>query len=199
MIRPNGVTDMSRKRQPKRDGLSWKALRAEWLNWYAGKREIVWFGLKFGLLVTAFYALLLIPGCEGLLYLYLKAYAWLASGVINFFGQGSQLSEVTITSPHFSMAIRRGCDAVEPTWLFCAAVLSYPGPPGCKAVGILVGVVVLQVLNLVRIVSLYFIGVYLPSFFNTAHLEIWPVVFIVLAIVMMVGWIDWTKRYEIAR
>jgi exosortase/archaeosortase family protein len=190
---------MSRKRHLKGEGLSWTAFRAEWLAWYAGKREIVWFGLKFGVLVAAFYALLLVPDCERLLYIYLEAYAWLANAVLNVLGQGSQVTEVTITSPHFSMAIRRGCDAVEPTWLFCAAVLSYPAPLGSKAVGILVGIVVLQVLNLIRILSLYVIGVYFPIFFNTAHVEIWPVVFIVVAIVLMVGWIDWTRRHDLAR
>jgi len=119
--------------------------------------------------------------------------------VLNALGVDCQLSDVTIISPRFSMAIRRGCDAVEPTWLFCAAVLSYPGPFGRKAVGILIGIILLQVLNLVRILSLYFIGVYFPSFFNTAHLEIWPTVFIITAIALMVAWIEWTRRYDLPR
>jgi len=188
---------MSRKRHNQ--GLSWKAFKEECRAWYEGKQAILWFGLKFGLLVAAFYALLLVPACEGLLFIYLKANAWTANALLDALGQGSQLSDVTITSPRFSMAIRRGCDAVEPTWLFCAAVLSYPGSIGRKAVGILTGIVVLQTLNLIRIVSLYFIGVYLPGIFNTAHLEIWPTVFIIVAIVMMAGWIEWTRHHDIAR
>jgi exosortase family protein XrtM len=199
MIASNGIIDMSRKRHSKSEGLSWKALKAEWQTWYAGKRDILWFGLKFGALEAAFYALLLVPGCERVLYIYLEGFAWLAHAVLNGLGQGSQLSDVTITSPHFSMAIRRGCDAVEPTWLFCAAVLSYPGPIRLKAIGILIGIVLLQALNLVRILSLFFIGAYLPSFFNTAHLEIWPTVFILVAIVLMMGWIEWTRRHDLAR
>jgi len=190
---------MSRKKNAQSEGLSWKALQAEWAAWYASKRGVFWFSLKFGGLVAALYALLLIPGCDRLLFLYLKAYAWLAHGVLNALGQGCQLSDVTISSPRFSMAIRRGCDAVEPTWLFCAAVLSYPGPWGRKAVGILIGTLLLQTLNLVRILSLYFIGVHLPSFFNTAHLEIWPTIFIITAIALMLVWIEWTRRYDPAR
>jgi len=52
----------------------------------------------------------------------------------------------------------------------------------------LAAIVVLQLMNLVRIITLYLIGIYLPAFFNSAHLELWPTAFIVVAIVLFVGW-----------
>ena len=58
----------------------------------------------------------------------------------------------------------------------------------------LVGVSLLLALNLVRIVSLYFIGWKIPGLFSAVHLELWPILFILSALVMWIGWIRWTRR-----
>jgi len=78
------------------------------------------------------------------------------------------------------------------TWLFSAAVLSFRAPIVRKLTGVLAGIVVLQVLNLLRIVTLYWIGLHLPDIFNAAHTEIWPTAFIVVAIVLFICWIEWS-------
>ena len=144
--------------------------------------------------MAAYYALVLIPYCDRLLYGYLRANAWLANVVLNWLGQDSHVSEITIRSAAFGITVRRGCDAIEPSWFFCAALLAFPAPVGSKVAGILAGTLLLQALNLLRIVSLYFIGRHYPGVFGVAHLEIWPVVFIVAAMLLWVGWIAWTKR-----
>jgi exosortase/archaeosortase family protein len=144
--------------------------------------------------MAAYYALVLNPYCDRLLYGYLRVNAWLANVVLNGLGQHSHVSEITIRSAAFAITVRRGCDAVEPSWFFGAALLAFPAPAGPKVTGILVGVLLLQALNLLRIVSLYFIGLRYPGAFSLAHLEIWPVVFIVAAMLLWVGWIGWTKR-----
>ena len=69
-----------------------------------------------------------------------------------------------IQSPQFTMAIRRGCDAVEPTWLLCAAMISFPAPLLHKLWGIVAAIILLQILNLIRIVTLYWIGSTCPLF-----------------------------------
>jgi exosortase/archaeosortase family protein len=58
----------------------------------------------------------------------------------------------------------------------------------------LTGIILLQALNLVRIITLYWIGVHLPSFFNSAHMEIWPTAFIIVAITLFVGWKQWSSH-----
>jgi hypothetical protein len=76
------------------------------------------FVLKFGFLLALFYGLLATPYFDRMLYSYLEANAWLSNAILNGFGQHTQVSEVTIESPQFAIAIRRGCDAVEPTGSF---------------------------------------------------------------------------------
>ena len=144
----------SKKNRSKKSELS---LKARWLFWYENRSPVFRFGLKFGLLLVLLYVLLAIPFFDRALYGYLEANAWLANVILRGLGQPTHVSEVTIQSPQFAMAIRRGCDAVEPTWLLCAAMISFPAPLAHKLKGMLVGIVLLQALNLVRIVTLYWI------------------------------------------
>jgi exosortase/archaeosortase family protein len=174
-------------------GLSWKSLKAEWAAWFEAKGPVLLFGAKFGALMVLLYGVLALPAVDRVLYSYLEANAWASNLILNLLRQGTQVSEVTIRSadPVFAIAIRRGCDAIEPTGLLCGAILAFPGPFLRKVIGMLAGVVILQALNLVRIVTLFLIGSHLPAFFPTAHLEVWPALFIITAIVCFVGWKGW--------
>ena len=183
----------SRKNRPKQPKLS---LKARWLAWYASRSPVFRFGMNFGMWLALFYALLTTPFFDRTLYGYLEANAWLAHANLHGMGQPTHVSEVTIQSPQFTMAIRRGCDAVEPTWLLCAAMISFPAPFPHKLMGMLTAIVLLQILNLVRIVTLYWIGIHLPGLFNSAHMELWPTAFIVVAIVLFVAWKETSHRLE---
>ena len=184
---------LNKQKKQRLPGFSWALFKAEWQDWFSSKAPVFLFGVKFGALILLLYAILAIPFSERLLYAYLEINAWMSNLILNALGQGTRLTEVTIHSPAFSIAIRRGCDAVEPTWLLCAAILAFPGSLRSKLAGMAVGLVVLQLLNLVRIVTLYWIGCHFPSFFPSAHLEIWPTVFIVVAITIFVGWKEWAN------
>jgi hypothetical protein len=121
--RTNDVKKRSKKEQP---GLSWPAFAAEWRSWWTAKAPVLFFGAKFGALVALLYILLAIPSVEQALFSYLKAYAWASSAILDLFGQGTHVTDVTIaSSSSFAIAIRRGCDAVEPTWLLCAAIIAF--------------------------------------------------------------------------
>jgi exosortase H (IPTLxxWG-CTERM-specific) len=174
-------------------GLSWAGLADEWRAWWRAKAPVLFFGARFGALIVLLYAVLALPAADQTLGGYLRANAWLSNGILNLLGQGTHVSDVTIASSTtpFAIAIRRGCDAVEPTWLLCAAILAFPGPWKRKFAGMLAGLVILQALNLVRIVTLYLVGSRYPAMFPSLHLEIWPALLIVAAIALFVGWKGW--------
>ena len=150
--------------------------------------------MKFGILLALYYVLVLTPAGDRLLYAHLCNNAWLAAGILNWFGQDCTVSEISIRTAHFAITVRRGCDALEPWWFFSAALLAYPAPFARKAAGLVVGGVILQGLNVVRIVTLYFIGVRWPRFFGPAHGEIWPAIFMLAALILWLGWLNWSKR-----
>lgn len=173
----------------KQTGLSWSAFRAEWRAWFLEKAPVLAFGLKFGLLIALLYLLLDLPLGDRLLFVDLEANAYIVDLLLRLFGQHTHITGgVVIQSPQFSMGIRRGCDAVEPTWLLCAAMVAFPAPALKKVSGILAVTIVLQVLNIARLATLFWVGVHLPGFFNSAHMELWPAVFILVAILLFLGW-----------
>jgi len=151
------------------------------------------FGLTFAALMTVFYGLSLLPLFDRALLEYLRVNAWLSNVILNTLGQNTEVVGLTIRAEHFSIAIRRGCDAIEPAWLFASAVLAFPMPWRQRLFGILAGVPLLCLLNLVRIVSLYFIGAYAPSLFYTMHLEVWPAIFILAAGTLWFFWMRWAR------
>ena len=158
------------------------------------KTPVLWFGLNFGFLMGLYYVLILLPFFDRLLYSYLSANASATGVVLNLLGANTQVSEVTVRSAEFVMSVRRGCDALEPTWFFCAAVISFPAPWSRKVPGLVLGSALILVLNLVRLVSLFLIGLHYPRLFSVFHLEIWPAGFILLAVLLFLAWIGWTLR-----
>ena len=149
---------------------------------------MLWFVVKFGLLMILFYGLLAIPFFDRLLYANLEANAWLANAILKGLGEETVAVGTTISSPTFAIAVHRGCDAVEPALLFCSAVLSVNSSFRHKAAAILCGTFLLHLLNLFRIISLYWIGTHLPGIFHSVHVEIWPVLFILLELLLFIAW-----------
>lgn len=74
----------------------------------------------------------------------------------------------------FAVSIEAGCNGVEATIVLIAAVLAFPAPWRARAVAILLGFLAIQVLNIVRIVSLFYLGNWNLDIFTWVHLYLWP-------------------------
>lgn len=157
------------------------------------------FLLIFGVLASLFYAITFFWPFyrEQLFPLVLRLTTKSAGAVLAFLGQDIAVRDIFISSPGFSVRIVRGCDAVEPMALFVCAVLAFPSPLLKKLPGIVAGMLILALLNLVRIVSLFLIGVYAPSLFGVMHVDVWQGVFIVLALVLWLLWLLWATQRPI--
>lgn len=162
-------------------------------RWYQAKAGVIWFVARFALFMAIFYAVLLLPAVDRLMVDYLVANAWLSHSILNLFGFETLLNTTQISTANFSIVVRRGCDAVEPAALFASAVLAFPAPWTMKAVGIVAGALVLLAVNILRIVSLFWIGSVARPLFAKVHLEIWPLLFILAALALCVAWIRWVK------
>ena len=162
------------------------------------RREPRWaaarFLANFAVLVAAFYVVSVWPPFERLFYLYLEANARIVNALLRIMAQDTQIHGLTVVSSEYGISIRRGCDGLEPAWIFCAAVLAFPAPAPRKAAILPLGVGLILAANLVRILSLYFIGARLPAFLPVAHLEIWPAAFMVLVIALWLRWVRTPKQ-----
>lgn len=128
---------------------------------------------------------------------YLGFNAKLSGLILGFLGQDITVRDASISSPAFSIVIRQGCDAIEPTVLFICAILAFPAPFVSKIPGIITGALFLAILNLVRIVTLFLTGVYFPNAFQFMHIEAWQGLFIFFAILLWVFWLLWTGKRQV--
>lgn len=161
-------------------------------TWLLAKRPVFRFVLICVVCVVVLNLVLLEPLREApLLNRYLAFKAQIGAWVLRVFGEDAFATGRDINSPRFVLTIAHGCDAVQPTGLFLAAVLATPARLRAKLAGMIVGYVALFAINLVRIVSLYYIGVHWPSWFQVMHVDVWAVAFIMLSVVLWIAWASW--------
>ncbi len=165
-------------------------------GWFSQRKPVFFFLLIFGVLLGAFYiSITFTPICKyGGLPAYHRFIAKASAGILSFSGESATAMGASISSPRFSVRIKSGCDAIEATMLFVCAILAFPADWLRKVTGIIVGTFVLAALNLVRIVSLFFIGVYFRHMVDFMHIEVWQGLFIIFAVMLWVVWLLWITR-----
>jgi len=156
---------------------------------------VIWPIAIFAVLMGGYYAaeyMFLIGGNP------LKGYlVWIASTtakILTFLGHEAASKGAWVGTAHFKAEIVHGCDALEPTAAFAAAVVASPVAFGRKIPGLIVGIIGLLLVNLIRIVTLFFIGEYFPGALDIMHYDIWQAAFIVLAIVFWAIWVQLATR-----
>lgn len=115
---------------------------------------------------------------------------------LNLLGADVRTSGTIVASDRFAYNIVAECTAVGPLALYLAAVLVFSAPWRAKLIGVGLGCVGIGGLNIVRLVSLFYIGTYAPDQLDLFHLLIWQGV-MVLSVVML--WLFWVRRWGYAR
>lgn len=116
----------------------------------------------------------------------------LSGGVLHLLGQNVTMAGTVIRNPRFAVNIRNGCNGVEAMLIFIAAVLAFPASWKSKLTGLALGILAIQVVNLVRVVALFLTGVYFPKIFDTSHTVIWQTIVILCGVLL---WIFWANRF----
>ena len=166
-----------------------------------GSRESVRFVAVFGVLAVTLLGLYYFPYPEGSavrgwLDAYLRGYAAVSGSILRWFDPTLLVQGQSLTG-RFSLRIVKTCDAMDVQILFVSAVAAWPGPWVRRLVVGALGAAVILVANIVRICSLYFVGLYLPDWFEFAHVELWPAILLVLATGMFVALaVRDTRRYS---
>ena len=106
----------------------------------------------------------------------------IASVMLNLLNYGTSVSGPVIYSSVYSISIAKGCDGIEAMAVFSAALLSFPIFLRYKISGLFLGISILFVINVIRIICLFLIGIYYPDLFETMHAEVWPAIFIITAV-----------------
>ena len=119
--------------------------------------------------------------------------AWLAGQLIRGFGGLADVTGVVIRHPGnlFAIQIANGCSGAEAAVLLAAGVMAFPASWAQRAIGWLSGTAAIMVLNLFRIISLYYLGQHSRPWFDWAHLYGWDVLIMLDGLVAFLLWIRW--------
>lgn len=94
----------------------------------------------------------------------------------------------------FAYDITRGCTAFVAMGFLTVAILAYRADLRPKLLGLAVGIPALLALNLVRLVHLFYLGVYRPDLFRLAHQVVWQAVIVLAVFGLWHAWRTWLER-----
>ena len=94
------------------------------------------------------------------------------------------------TANGFAVSIEAGCNGVEATIVLIAAICAFPAPWRGKLVGLAAGIVAVQGLNVVRVISLFYLGQWNLRVFEWAHLYVWQAL---IMLDVLVVWLVWVR------
>jgi exosortase H (IPTLxxWG-CTERM-specific) len=158
--------------------------------------EVRFLALFLVILVGGFALLSLRQVNDALVEPFTAGIAHASGAALALLGQDVTMSGTVIRTPRFAVNIRNGCNGVEAMIIFLAAVLAFPASWRARGIGLLLGVVVIQVVNLVRVVALFLTGAYLPEWFDSSHTVVWQSVVIGCAVLL---WLFWAARFAARR
>jgi len=162
------------------------------------KKDIVRFYLIFPLLfliIVLFYSFALS--------LFKPQVRWLSSwtaGVVGFFlnlfGMNVNTSGPMLALPKFSIMVVAECTGLCEMLIFLVALLAYASNFKKKMMGMLFGIPVLYLFNIIRMIFITVVGNWYPKTFNFMHLYFWQVVGILIIGGIWLLWIEKIVKYE---
>ena len=115
-----------------------------------------------------------------------------AAWILNTLGMKVHASGIIISGKGFSVKVLANCNAIFEIMLFLSAVIAFPALLKEKLIGGIVGSIFIYVINLIRVVGLFLIGVYSPQFFEETHIYVSQSIFIVMVAIF---WLFWASKW----
>ena len=120
-----------------------------------------------------------------------RAFAVATSAVLGAFGCRTVADGTSVVSAQFGISVVTACTGLFAMGLYLVAVLLFPSTWRSRIVGCVVGVGVMFAVNVVRLVSLYYVGVHWPEVLDVVHQVVWQSLVIAIVVAM---WLLWAGR-----
>lgn len=150
--------------------------------------RISWFIL---VLVVLFALELAAPVREYFILPFTGVIATISAGVTQLFDSSVQSHGIVLQSMTngTAVSIQPGCNGVEAMICLTAAIIAFPASWRSKAYGLFFGFIAIQALNIVRIISLFYLLQWDKDWFEWAHLYLWQALIILDALVVFIIWV----------
>jgi exosortase/archaeosortase family protein len=87
------------------------------------------------------------------------------------------------------------CGAIEVFVIFFASVIAFPTPFWKRAIGLILGLPILYLVNIGRLSCLYVIrALYSKETFNFVHEYVWQTVYVVFVVALWLAWMEYLVR-----
>jgi len=154
-----------------------------------GTRSPKRFLLTFAALLILFYAVMALhPVNDHVVVPFTAAVARLSGRILNAMGERVAVAGTAITSNAFTVNIENGCNGLETALLLAAAVLAFPASGRQRLAGFFLGFAAIECVNLIRVVSLFWIGAHRPRWFGSAHTLVWQSLVVLAGVGLFVLW-----------
>jgi exosortase H (IPTLxxWG-CTERM-specific) len=94
----------------------------------------------------------------------------------------------------FAVSIEAGCNGVEATIVLIAAILAFPATWQRKLAGLAIGVLAVQGLNVIRVISLFYLGQWSQEAFEFAHQYVWQALIMLDVLIIWLLWVRTLPR-----
>ncbi len=159
------------------------------------RRRSLGFLLRFVVLLVAFYLIVASHPVNDAVIVPFTGWIARASGkVLNVLGERVTVAGTEIQASGFGVNIENGCNGVETALLLAAAVLAFPARWGQRLLGFFLGFLAIQFVNLIRVVSLVWIGRHRPALFDSSHTVIWQSAVVLFGVLLFLFWASRQKR-----
>ena len=111
--------------------------------------------------------------------------------LLQILGNEVETVGVIIRTDAFSMEISHKCTAVYQAAVFCAGVFAYRTGLRNKSIGLLWGISAISVANVIRIMGIFYVGVYCPRWIPFVHNVLGEALMIIL---VLFAWYFWAKQ-----
>lgn len=95
-------------------------------------------------------------------------------------------------SGSFEVDVAPACSGAVPTSIYLAAVFAYPSTWRSRGLGAVLGIVVIQLVNIVRVCALFLIGLFFHEIFHDTHVYVAQALVVCVAVAL---WLFWATRY----
>ncbi len=157
---------------------------------------MVRFFLGFVLLQAVLFGLELTPWVQAWLVVpWTDTLATISASLVKLFDPGVIASGKVLQSANgFAVSIEAGCNGVEASIVLVAAMLAFPAPWKRKVYGLAIGIVAVQGLNIVRVISLFYLGQWSLDAFQFAHLYVWQALIMLDVLIVWLLWVRMLPR-----
>jgi exosortase H (IPTLxxWG-CTERM-specific) len=148
------------------------------------------FVLRFVLLIVALYFLIAWrPVDRAVITPLTRGIASVSAALLRMGDSTVVSSGTTLRNNRFAVEIKNACNGVEAMLLLLSAVIAFPAAWPARLRGIGLGILIIQGTNLLRVVSLFLIGLHTPRYFEFAHVVFWQSVMFLTTAVFFIYWV----------